>query len=364
MILFGVAVDSAGYVYVADYYNNRIQKFSSTGTFLAKWGAYGNGDGQLKNPIGVAIDSAGYVYVSDYYNNRIQKFYPATDTVPPTTTILTSPGANAAGWNDTDVTVSLTASDNPDGSGVARTEYSFDGNTWNTYSASFTVTAEGTATIYYRSTDQAGNVEAAKTQTINIDKTSPATTAAVSPAANANGWNNTNVSVALSATDNLSGVAKTETNLDSAGWVAYTAPIPISAGGIHTLLYRSTDKAGNVEAAKTQTINIDRTAPEVSITTDPGTLWPPNHKMVAVTIGGSATDSLSDIASISFKVTDEYGTIEPTITGFNTTIQLEAWRDGKDKDGRVYTISVTIKDNAGNETTSSVTIICPHDQGK
>ena len=86
--------------------------------------------------------------------------------------------------------------------------------------------------------------------------------------------------------------------------------------------------------------------------------------MVDVTIGGSATDNLSDIASIVFEVIDEYNTIEPTISDFNTIIQLEAWRDGGDKDGRIYTISVTIKDKAGNEVTSSVTVICPHDQGK
>ncbi|MDO8871952.1 MAG: hypothetical protein Q7V05_04365 [Methanoregula sp.] len=70
----GVAVDSSGNVYVADTNNNRIQKFSSSGSFLAKWGTVGTGDGQLDNPTGVAVDSSGNVYVADQINNRIQKF--------------------------------------------------------------------------------------------------------------------------------------------------------------------------------------------------------------------------------------------------------------------------------------------------
>lgn len=70
----GIAIDSGGNVYVADTQNARIQKFSSTGTFLTQWGAYGGGAGQFMNPKGIAVDSTGDVYVTDTSNNRIQKF--------------------------------------------------------------------------------------------------------------------------------------------------------------------------------------------------------------------------------------------------------------------------------------------------
>src|SRR4249919_3565176 len=43
----GIATDSSGNVYVADASNNRIQKFDSSGSFLARWGGFGSGDGQL-----------------------------------------------------------------------------------------------------------------------------------------------------------------------------------------------------------------------------------------------------------------------------------------------------------------------------
>ncbi|MDP3645512.1 MAG: peptidoglycan-binding protein [bacterium] len=69
-----VAVDVQGSVYVVDNANNRIQKFNSNGTFLAKWGSQGNGNSQFSSPSGIGLDSSGNVYVADYGNNRIQKF--------------------------------------------------------------------------------------------------------------------------------------------------------------------------------------------------------------------------------------------------------------------------------------------------
>jgi DNA-binding beta-propeller fold protein YncE len=58
---------------VSDTSNDRIQKFTSNGTFITKWGSKGSGYGQLFQPEDVAVDSSGNVYVSDD-NNRIQKF--------------------------------------------------------------------------------------------------------------------------------------------------------------------------------------------------------------------------------------------------------------------------------------------------
>ncbi|CAF1624411.1 unnamed protein product [Adineta ricciae] len=78
---FGVYVDSAGNVYVADTYNHRIQKWApgaTSGITVAgdSTGSYGVTAALLHYPIGVYVDSAGNVYVADYSNHRIQKWAP------------------------------------------------------------------------------------------------------------------------------------------------------------------------------------------------------------------------------------------------------------------------------------------------
>ena len=71
---WGIALDAQGNVFVADAYNYRIEKFSSTGTFLCQFGTEGAGAQQLNNPYDVAVSSDGTVYVLDSYNNRVQVF--------------------------------------------------------------------------------------------------------------------------------------------------------------------------------------------------------------------------------------------------------------------------------------------------
>ena len=69
-----VAAGPEGKIFVADFYNHRIQKFSPQGEFLATFGSQGSGPGQFERPIDMAIDDQGNVFVVDFGNNRIQKF--------------------------------------------------------------------------------------------------------------------------------------------------------------------------------------------------------------------------------------------------------------------------------------------------
>lgn len=69
-----LALDTKGNVWVADTKNNRIEKFSPSGTYLAKFGSAGSGNGQLSGPEGVAIDAKGNVWVSDTGNGRLEVF--------------------------------------------------------------------------------------------------------------------------------------------------------------------------------------------------------------------------------------------------------------------------------------------------
>ncbi len=69
----GIAVND-DFVFVADHDLHNIQKFYLNGTFVDQWGNKGIHDGEFKYPYGVAVDSDNFVYVVDTGNQRIQKF--------------------------------------------------------------------------------------------------------------------------------------------------------------------------------------------------------------------------------------------------------------------------------------------------
>jgi hypothetical protein len=75
----GVAVDAAGNVYVAEWDNHRVRKVSPTGvvtTLAGSTSGYADGTGtaaQFRSPFGIAVDAAGNVYVADWDNHRVRK---------------------------------------------------------------------------------------------------------------------------------------------------------------------------------------------------------------------------------------------------------------------------------------------------
>ena len=73
---WGITVDRDGGVYVADWQNDRIQKFSATGEFIRQFGGPDLRVGDLNRPSGVAVDSDGDVYVTDWGNHRVQVYGP------------------------------------------------------------------------------------------------------------------------------------------------------------------------------------------------------------------------------------------------------------------------------------------------
>jgi len=68
--------DDKGFVYVNDPRAYRIQKFTSDGRFISLWGKQGTGNGEFLSPVsgGVAVDKNGFIYVADRNSHQIQKF--------------------------------------------------------------------------------------------------------------------------------------------------------------------------------------------------------------------------------------------------------------------------------------------------
>jgi hypothetical protein len=206
-----------------------------------------------------------------------------------------------------------------------------------------------------------------------LDTVAPETSVATVPAApnGQNGWFTTDVGVSLSASDNCSGIASTEYSLDGGQtWQPYAGAFTLSTEGTNVVLYRSADAAGNAETAQSLVVNIDKTAPAVSLSATPDVIWPANNQPFEVSLAGTGSDATSGLASVSYVVTDEYGaplsiparTLAGTSAEWGEALIVEASRRGDDLDGRLYRVTVTVTDRAGNTANATADIVVPHDQ--
>jgi DNA-binding beta-propeller fold protein YncE len=77
----GVAVDREGRVFVTDTGNKRVVIFDRDGNDLASFGGAGLGVGQFDEPVGIEVDDAGRLFIADTWNKRIQIMIPDGDTL-------------------------------------------------------------------------------------------------------------------------------------------------------------------------------------------------------------------------------------------------------------------------------------------
>jgi len=185
--IHAITLDSYDNLYVAGYITNDITKkdyylsiFTSSGVqrLNRTWG--GDSDDKCH---AIALDSSDDIYLAgdtdsygygshgNYRYDICLVKYKADlppDITPPITTIELSGTTGLNEWFISDVLVTLNAAD--DFSGVDYTEFSYDGINWHLYSGSFVISIDGDYTIYYRSTDIAGNTEIAQSVTFKIRK--------------------------------------------------------------------------------------------------------------------------------------------------------------------------------------------------
>ncbi|HSF37478.1 MAG TPA: DUF1349 domain-containing protein, partial [Nocardioides sp.] len=273
----------------------------------------------------------------DYFHLDSEEEPPADTTAPVTTAgqVVVEDG----------VQVTLTATDETDGSGVASTEYRIDEGEWTDYTAPFTLTEPGEHTVRFRSTDVAGNEETVKSVTVTVDgppgdTAAPVTTVRTDPASpdGRAGWFTTTPKVTLSATDGGSGVARTEYRLGNGAWTAYSSPFTITEQGRQVLEVRSVDRAGNIETAQSEELAVDTVQPEVLVGGIRERSYP-SHKTASVTWAG--TDATSGVRSVRAVLDGE--SVEPG-----------EWQMWTLSTGR-HVLTVTATDAAGN--TSSQTVV-------
>lgn len=210
------------------------------------------------------------------------------------------------------------------------------------------------------------------TSDLGVENTAPVTSATVTPDMpnGSNGWYVSDVQMDFSATDECSGVERTEYSIDGGDtWTEVSDTVTFDQEGVFTVLFRSIDRAGNTETAGSTTIKIDKTAPAIDLFASPSQIWPPDGRLVQVSLMGTGSDQISGLAGVTYVVSDEYGTalsIAPrTLSGTNASwtdvLTVRALRNGDDLDGRLYRVTATVKDAAGNSTIAVADIVVPHD---
>jgi len=152
--------------------------------------------------------------------------------------------------------------------------------------------------------DRAGNVEAVSagndTWTI-IDITPPSTIASLSGTSGTNGWYRSAVTVTLTGSDAISGIASIAYRVDGGSWQIYSTPFIVSPDGAHTVDYYAIDIAGNVEWAQSSDVRIDTVAPTTTASMS-GTLGTGGWYLSSVVVTLTASDITSGVASIVYRV--------------------------------------------------------------
>ncbi len=235
---------------------------------------------------------------------------------PPLITAAVIPSPNAAGWNNSPVTVTFTCSGGT--GGIA------------TCSPPVTVSSEGANQVVTGSAVDHGGQTATASAAVNIDLSPPTITPTVSPSPNAAGWNNSNLTVSFQCQDSVSGIA------------SCPAPVPVSTEGVTTVQSQAAqDRAGNT-ATTSLLVRVDKTPPTVAITSPASG----NVYSTRIPVSGTVSDTASGVASLSCN--GAAGQLSGS--GFTCDTSLSTGAG---------TISVTATDVAGNSAsaTTSVTLV-------
>jgi hypothetical protein len=174
------------------------------------------------------------------------------------------------------------------------------------------------------------------------------------------------------------GDATASDNCTPAGALVITqTPAPgtqVTGAGTYTIQLKTQDAAGNTATATTTHTVIDVTPPTLGrVTPSKTTLWPPNHKLVPISIGVTLSDNCGDTTTATQCQVTNVTSNEPIngrgdgntdwdweITG-PLGLMLRAERAGL-LNSRIYTIWVVCTDPSGASTTGTTTVTVPHDQ--
>jgi len=274
------------------------------------------------------------------------------DTTPPTLTLPGTITAEATSPGGAIVTFVASATDDVDGPRPVTCA-----------PASGSAFALGTTTVTCSASDTSANVASGSFLVVVQDTTPPTLSLPSQETAEATSPAGATVIYVTSATDIVDGSRPVDCAPPSGS---------IFALGTTTVACSSSDTRGNTASGSFDVMVEDTTPPEVTeISASPNTLWPPNHKMVDVTISVTAVDTadpatVAQIVSVSSNqpvngTGDGDTAPDWQITG-PLTLKLRAERAGGSE--RVYTITVEVSDASGNRTSATVTVRVSASKGR
>lgn len=206
-------------------------------------------------------------------------------------------------------------------------EYSLDGKVWNKYTSSGVVVTAN-ATVYFRSTDEAGNIsDVAAFEVGNIDKVAPE-----APAASASVTDWTNKDVVVKAAFSSDSAVK-EYSVDGGAWKSYTeSGVVLSANG--KVDFKAVDAAGNISSSSFTVANIDKVAPTLTVSELPAEA---TRMDIVVTV--TSADDLSGVAAVEYSFDNKTWS-----AGSSVTVSENC---------KLY---FKVTDAAGNVTTESIDV--------
>nr|MDO8109095.1 hypothetical protein [Candidatus Sigynarchaeota archaeon] len=297
------------------------------------------------------------VYITEVYGTRVYR----VDSITPNTTL--SVLTFAPDFTNGTRSFTLSRADNTGGSGILRTEYRINGGGWIT-GTSFTIPANGTHVIDYRSIDNVNNVEAFGTRSIRVDSISPASTITFTPSQGLAYINKTTL-LTMAAVDNTggSGIAAQFYKIGASAWASYNAPFTLGAypNGTYTILYYCVDNVGNVETTNLLTVHLDIEGPTITITS------PGNQTYINSILGITIASSDPDFAAAWYSIAhSSNGTLVVSnrtwLPGAQETLAdgrywIRAW--GNDTRGNIEQAALDVHFTVNTTVTITVLLLNP-----
>lgn len=276
---------------------------------------------QESNEFTVTENATYTIYVQDSLGN-VSTGSITVSNIDKDNPTISSVSESPTGWTNENITLTVDASDS--GSGLADEAYSIDGDTYQS-SNEFTITVDGTYTIYVK--DNAGNTNTEIITISNIDTDNPYFSSITESTTD---WTNENVTLTVDANDDLSGVAGY--SLDGNNYQT-SDELVVSDNDTYTVYLK--DNAGNVASEDTMVSNIDKVDPVISDVTESVTGQTDEDLTVTIT----ADDADSKLADEAYSLDGET---------YQSSNEFTISENG--------TYTIYVKDNAGNVATASFTI--------